>query len=785
MHSSKPSELQRTFDRPHTRVDRALGDRRGTEEDEEQPGAPESEIDADELLRATFQRAGVGIGDMTLDGHWLRVNDRLCHLLGRTEDELRAQSFMQFIQSGNRQGTLLAWAQSAGTEGDTYSAEHRFVSGDGTMVWTKVTASVALDATRQGKYLVLVIEDITDRIRVEEALQEDLERMVTEHTEELCEVNDELQHEMAERQAVQKALWDREERHRKLLESTSVIPWEADVERTRFSYVGPQAIQLLGYPVTDWHRENFWIDHVWPEDRERALQCAAEAVGQMKDSEFEYRMVASDGRASWLREIVSVVCEDGQAVLLRGFMLDITERKQAEAARMQLASIVDSSDDAIIGKTLDGIITSWNAAAERIYGYSAGEIVRKHISVLAPAHWVDEVPGLLEKIRDGEKVRRCETVRRTKIGQLIDVALTISPVMDASGKVIGASTIARDITDRKCAELALRRNEHELSDFFDNAPVGLHWLGPDGIVLRANSATLHLLGYRHEEYVGHSIAEFHMDHGVAEDMLVRLLKNETLRNYEARLRARDGSVRHVLINSNVRWEDGRFVHSRCFIQDITTRRNLEKELLNISDREQGRIGQDLHDDLCQQLAGIGLLSQVLGQNLERKNAKAEADRATQISKHLDDAIKHTRMLARGLAPVSLQAYGLPCALEELAVNTQHMFRIACEFVGDQSISVKDTANATHLYRIAQEAISNAIRHGKSSEVTVTLVPDGEYARLTISDNGQGFATKQREQSKGMGLRIMNYRASMIGGSLDISRGDDKGTVVTCIFTRDL
>ena len=785
MHSPKPSDLRRTCDRPRSRADRATAERLAAKESDEEACelvAPQAE--GEELLRATFEQAGVGIGDMTLDGRWLRANDRLCQLLGRTEDELKAQSFVEFIQSGNRHGTLLAWAQSAAAESDTYSAEHRFLSGQGTVVWTKVTASVALDASRRGRYLVLVIEDITDRKWAEEALQEDLERMVTEHTFELCVVNDELQQEMVERQAVEKALWEREERHRKLLESTSVIPWEADVERTRFSYVGPQAIQLLGYPVADWYRENFWIDHVWPEDRERALQCASDAVGQMKDSEFEYRMVASNGRASWLREIVSVVCEEGRAVLLRGFMLDITESKQAEAARMQLASIVDSSDDAIIGKTLDGIITSWNAAAERIYGFSAAEIVGKHISILAPAHWVDEVPGLLEKIRDGEKVRRCETVRRTKIGQLIDVALTISPVMDASGQVIGASTIARDITERKCAELALRRNEHELSDFFDNAPVGLHWLGPDGIVLRANSATLYLLGYRHEEYVGHSIAEFHVDHGVAEDILVRLLKNETLRNYEARLRARDGSIRHVLINSNVRWEDGRFVHSRCFIQDITTRRNLEKELLNISDREQGRIGQDLHDDLCQQLAGIGLLSQVLGQNLERMNAKGESERASQISKHLDDAIAHTRMLARGLAPVSLQAYGLPVALEELALNTQGMFHITCVFVGDQSISINDTANATHLYRIAQEAISNAIRHGKATEVTVTLVPDGGCARLTVSDNGCGFTCK-RDQSKGMGLRIMNYRASMIGGSLDVSRGDDKGTVVTCIFPRDL
>jgi two-component system CheB/CheR fusion protein len=264
--------------------------------------------------------------------------------------------------------------------------------------------------------------------------------------------------------------------------------------------------------------------------------------------------------------------------------------------------------------------------------------------------------------------------------------------------------------------------------FSTTRPSALYWLGPDGIVLRANSATRALLGYRHEEYVGHSVAEFHVDHGVAEDLLVRLLKNETIHNFEARLRARDGSIRNVLISANVRWEEGRFVHSRCFIQDITTRRNLEKELLGISDREQGRIGQDLHDDLCQQLAGIGLLSQVLGQNLERKGAKAESERAAQITKHLDDAIAHTRMLARGLAPVSLQAYGLPCALEELALNTQAIFRVSCEFVGDQTITIKDTTNATHLYRIAQEAISNAIRHGKASEVTVTLVLRWDHAR---------------------------------------------------------
>ncbi|HEV2174793.1 MAG TPA: PAS domain S-box protein, partial [Nitrospira sp.] len=139
-----------------------------------------------------------------------------------------------------------------------------------------------------------------------------------------------------------------------------------------------------------------------------------------------------------------------------------------------------------------------------------------------------------------------------------------------------------EIEERKRVEIALRRSEEELSEFFEHASLGIHWVGPDGIILRVNQTELDLLGYSREEYVGHHIGEFHVDQPVIEDILNRLASGETLREYSARLRCKDGSIRHVLINSNVLFEDGNFVHTRCFTRDVTERKRFE-EALQISE----------------------------------------------------------------------------------------------------------------------------------------------------------------------------------------------------------
>jgi PAS domain S-box-containing protein len=302
---------------------------------------------------------------------------------------------------------------------------------------------------------------------------------------------------------------------------------------------------------------------------------------------------------------------EGVVVGAINMLIDITERKQTEQAIANLAAIVTSSDDAIIGKDLRGIVTSWNRAAERLYGYTAEEMIGQPVLRLIPPERQDEESHILERILRGESTEHYETIRRRKDGIELTVSLTVSPVVDSKGRIIGASKIARNITEQKRVENALRRSERDLSDFFDNASVGLHWVGPDGIIQRVNQTELDLLGYSREEYVGHHIAEFHVDQPVIQKILDRLTCGETLRECPARLRCKDGSIREVLINSNVLFEDGKFIHTRCFTSDITARKRAEQAL--IDSREELRCALEFEEAVVTNM-GEGLYT-VNGQGL--------------------------------------------------------------------------------------------------------------------------------------------------------------------------
>ena len=202
--------------------------------------------------------------------------------------------------------------------------------------------------------------------------------------------------------------------------------------------------------------------------------------------------------------------------------VDITERKRNEEMAQQLASIVESSNDAIVSKDLDGRITSWNRGAERLFGYTAEDIIGEPITRLIPPDRQDEEVEIIDRVRRGQRTEHYETVRRRKDGCLIEISLTVSPIKNALGKIVGASKIARDITERKRAEEASRRAEQEFRDFVDSASVGMHSVGPDGIILWANRTEMDMLGFAHEEYVGRHIAEFHADKPVIESILRRL-----------------------------------------------------------------------------------------------------------------------------------------------------------------------------------------------------------------------------------------------------------------------
>lgn len=247
-----------------------------------------------------------------------------------------------------------------------------------------------------------------------------------------------------------------------------------------------------------------------------------------------------------------------------------------------------------------------------------------------------------------------------------------------------------------------------------------------------------------------------------------------------RVMARDGRVLWFQCEAKmIRRDNGRpwFIHGVGF--DVTERKGLEEAILEISAREQRRIAQDLHDGLGQHLTGIAFMSKVLQEKLSDR-ALPEAVEAAKIVQMVNQAIDYTRQLARGLHPVAAEPQGLMSALRKWATEVEDLFQIRCSFHCDVPLYIHDSNLATHLYRIAQEAVNNAIRHGKSRNIVIRLSGKNATGVLTIQDDGEGFPEQQTSQP-GVGLSIMNYRADMVGGSLKVQPNEGQGITVTCMF----
>jgi PAS domain S-box-containing protein len=244
----------------------------------------------------------------------------------------------------------------------------------------------------------------------------------------------------------------------------------------------------------------------------------------------------------------------------------------------------------------------------------------------------------------------------------------------------------------------------------------------------------------------------------------------------------DAGGRRIRLELSCRQVDrgGRVVEVEGIARDITQRKRLERELLDISSREQRRIGHDLHDGVCQQLAGISLLTNTLAERLQAGEAVDPAD-VEKICHLINEANRQTRSVARGLFPVRLEDNGLVSALEELANNSSSLFRIHATFSCTPPEPVVENRSAVHLYYIAQEALMNAVKHGQARNVAVELRPSGDRWALSIRDDGSGFSTSYVSRT-GMGIRIMHYRARVIGATLDLKSGGGSGTQVTCLFS---
>jgi len=339
-----------------------------------------------------------------------------------------------------------------------------------------------------------------------------------------------------------------------------------------------------------------------------------------------------------------------------------------------------------------------------------------------------------------------------------------------------------EIVERKSAQEALLESESKNRALLEAIPDLMFQIDDAGKILGLHTGSFIQLKNLDEEFVGRSVY-FLSDE---KRFLPKRVLDQVMTCARQSIISGKPQIfeRHMSLGGETRAFEVRMVSSGAnkvlgIVRDITRRKRLEREILEISGREQRRIGQDLHDSLCQHLAGIGFMGKVLERKVSTSQPVEPVD-VSEIVELIDQAITLTRGFARGLNPVRLEADGLMLALTELASNVEKLFGITCGLEYKDPVLIGDNAVATHLYRIAQEALNNAIKHGKADKVTIAMKQEGEACLLTVEDDGLGIGNTL-SHGKGMGLNIMQYRASMIGAVLDIRNRESGGTVISCAF----
>jgi PAS domain S-box-containing protein len=340
-----------------------------------------------------------------------------------------------------------------------------------------------------------------------------------------------------------------------------------------------------------------------------------------------------------------------------------------------------------------------------------------------------------------------------------------------------------DITELKKAEESLQDERNVLSAILDIVGALIVVLDPKGRIVRFNRTCEETTGYSFAEVEGKPLWDLFMlpeDKEAFKAFLDDRNAAQLPGAYETSLLTRDGAPRLITWSSTVlSSRSGTTSHAIVTGIDITERRRLEKALLEVSAREQRRIGEDLHDGLGQHLTGIAFMSKVLESKLCEKSLPETAD-AAKIVGLINEAINKTRELSRGLLPVVSDAHGLMSALTHYAEEMQDLFRIRCQFECGEPVLIYDVNLATHLYHIAREAVNNAIKHGRPENVIITLSAANGEGSLSVGDDGEGISEIPANNA-GMGLNIMRYRANMIGGSLNLGRNAAGGTTLVCTF----
>jgi len=475
-----------------------------------------------------------------------------------------------------------------------------------------------------------------------------------------------------------------------------------------------------------------------------------------------------------------------------------------------LAAIVDSSDNVIISKNLDGIITSWNTTAQRVFGYSAKEAIGAHITLIIPKDRLPEEDGIISRVKRGERIEHFDTVRQRKDGTLIDISLTISPVRDSSGRIVGASKVAREITDRKRAE----RSTALLAAIVDSSDDAIVSKTLDGIITSWNKSAQQMFGYLPEEAVGkHITLIIPRDRWDEEAGIIdRLRRGERVDHFQTLRRRKDGSLIDVSLTiSPVKDSSGNIVGASKVARDISAAvraaealRGSEEELRRLSqsldhqvrsrtgelqelswqlmrtrDEERRYVARELHDSAGQSLAVLAIeVDQLLQKASTSPELAADIERIRETVRQLHSDIRTTSYL---LHPPLLDESGLQAAISWYAGGLTERTALPIDVEISENLGRLPRELELVLFRFVQEALTNIHRHASATKAWIAMSRSQSHVMAEVRDNGSGMSPERLRQvtsgGSGLGIRGMRERIRQFQGSMEI-HSDSSGTKVS-------
>jgi PAS domain S-box-containing protein len=514
----------------------------------------------------------------------------------------------------------------------------------------------------------------------------------------------------------------------------------------------------------------------------RSLAAVSVAVVPLKAGEHFFGAISFTSmrrRVLWTESLV------GQLKLLAEIFSNALMRKRAQEVRFRHTAIVESSDDAIISKNLDGIILSWNASAERIFGFSEAEAVGQPMTIIIPNELHQEEDDILHRSRAGERMDHYETIRLTKDRKKLNVLLTVFPVRDSKGVIVGACKIARDITGQKWAEQVLRKSEEQFRLFMDHSPAVAWMKDEQGHYIYVSEAYQRQLGVGLEDRQGKT--DFEVYPWVIAEQLTKndqlaLAAGHAIEVIEESMGP--GGEPRTWLTYKFPFQDAagqNFVGGIGI--DITERKKAEETLHDLTGRliaaqeeERARIARELHDDFSQRLALLGI---GLGQLWKKLPASAVEDRASVL-----EMLAATREVSTDLHTLSHQLHssrlehvGLVSALHGLCKELSEKYKMQIHFTDHESPVTIPKDVALCLFRVAQEGLTNVIKHSRMKEAEVEIGEKEGRLWLRISDRGKGFDPEIKKPGVGIGLVGMSERLRLVGGRLLVKSGPNRGTEI--------